>query len=434
MTPNLYLMGHYGTPTHESDSRPLKLQNECNSARIESLFYRVSGELVKSNPGFPAVAFYKEVEGISSSYMYNCEDERSWLEQYPFFNRHMNKLFSFTPMTPLCQTAILDSTVDIDSTLDIDVFNEDCEFEKDTPDSKKPVMHLTSDSESETNSEKEGGDGDGDGDGEDDDDDISSFCSESVNDLEEELTDQLYIHSFPVVCIHIEKCDCTLADLIQSSVWSAEMVSGMLFQIAAILWVYQKKFEFTHNDLHTNNIMCNRTDAPYVYYTIDGKVYKIPTHGYIYKLIDFNRCIFTWNGKTYYSDEYAIHENAYGVYNSGPYYNKNKPTCAPNPAFDLCYLACSLFNTLIPVCVDADQLTPLQKLLIRWVTDKHGNNIVRSRTGVAKNDGIKLYKVIARHMEYPVPRTVILNEPLFQEFISTEPVDYSSPHICIDRI
>ena len=48
-----------------------------------------------------------------------------------------------------------------------------------------------------------------------------------------------------------------------------------------------KIFEFTHNDLHTNNIVYNKTKKKYLYYKYDNKHYKIPTFGKIYKIIDF---------------------------------------------------------------------------------------------------------------------------------------------------
>ena len=450
LTPNLYLIGHYGRMDEDSTIREAKLNHAMNSARVEALFYKISGDLAKQYPGFPAIAFYHETDEIRSSYLYNCEDERSWLDQYPFFNRNLDKLFSFHPKDPIYTKDI--GEFDVENALDINVLADSASETVFPEDAEHPVeIDMTELEEAESVTDQmEDSDGDtGEDDMQDDmqenredfgeydrdDDDLSSYCSESVNELEEEPTDHLHIYSFPVTRISIEKCECTLADLIQSSGWSADMVPGMLFQVAAILYVYQQKFAFTHNDLHTNNIMANRTDSPYIHYTIDSKVYKVPTHGYIYKLIDFNRSIFTWNEKTYYSDEYAPGENAYGVYNSGPFYNKKKPLCEPNPAFDLCYLACSLFNTLLPVCVDSYQLTPLQQLLIRWVTDKDGNNIVRSRTGVAKNEGIKLYKVIARHVQYPVPRHVISKEPLFQEFVVPDKkIDATCMHIEVDRI
>ena len=71
-----------------------------------------------------------------------------------------------------------------------------------------------------------------------------------------------------------------------------------LFQIIMSLLVYQKLFDFTHNDLHTNNIMFKKTEKMYLYYYYNKKYYKVPTYGRIYKIIDFGRAIYKFKNKT----------------------------------------------------------------------------------------------------------------------------------------
>ena len=56
-------------------------------------------------------------------------------------------------------------------------------------------------------------------------------------------------------------------------------------------------FEFTHNDLHTNNIVYVSTEKKYLYYRYDNKHYKVPTYGRIYKIIDFGRAIYKFKNK-----------------------------------------------------------------------------------------------------------------------------------------
>ena len=67
-----------------------------------------------------------------------------------------------------------------------------------------------------------------------------------------------------------------------------------LFQILMMLITYQKVFNFTHNDLHTNNIMFIKTDKTFINYKYDDKHYKIETYGKIFKLIDFGRAIYSF--------------------------------------------------------------------------------------------------------------------------------------------
>ena len=84
----------------------------------------------------------------------------------------------------------------------------------------------------------------------------------------------------------LEKCETTLDSMIvhseESPISELEWES-FDFQIVATLYAYQKTFQFTHNDLHSNNIMFVKTDRPYLYYKIEGTHYKIPTFGKIFK-------------------------------------------------------------------------------------------------------------------------------------------------------
>ena len=46
----------------------------------------------------------------------------------------------------------------------------------------------------------------------------------------------------------------------------------------------QKQYNFTHNDLHCENIMYAKTDSEFIYYEFERKMFKIPT-GKILKII-----------------------------------------------------------------------------------------------------------------------------------------------------
>ena len=65
----------------------------------------------------------------------------------------------------------------------------------------------------------------------------------------------------------LEKCDNTLDSLMMGE---EEMSDGewksALMQVIMTLITYQKVFGFTHNDLHTNNVMFVHTDKSNVYY------------------------------------------------------------------------------------------------------------------------------------------------------------------------
>ena len=120
--------------------------------------------------------------------------------------------------------------------------------------------------------------------------------------------------NIPVITILQEAHEGTLDSLLdleeidgieyQSPEWDILWLAW-IFQIVACLSVLQKVFLFTHNDLHSNNIVWRKTDAPYLFYrSKSGTVWKIPTYGRIFSIIDFGRAIYEFKNEilinTYY--------------------------------------------------------------------------------------------------------------------------------------
>ena len=71
----------------------------------------------------------------------------------------------------------------------------------------------------------------------------------------------------------MEKCAFTYDHYITQRPMDEALWSASLFQIIMILLTYQKVYGFTHNDLHTNNIMYVETEHEYLDYVYDGKRY-----------------------------------------------------------------------------------------------------------------------------------------------------------------
>ena len=134
-----------------------------------------------------------------------------------------------------------------------------------------------------------------------------------------------HLQQFPVQIICMEQCDNTIDYLIDNGKLSEDQWFSALMQIIMILITYQKMFSFTHNDLHTNNIMYVPTNNKFIYYYYNKKHYKVPTYGKIYKIIDFGRAIYKFNGKIFCSDSFQIGGDAATQYNTEPFFNENKP-------------------------------------------------------------------------------------------------------------
>lgn len=270
--------------------------------------------------------------------------------------------------------------------------------------------------------ESDGDHKDGD-DHKDDDDDETEYtdCSdeddlESYDSEDDEETMFAYLHNFPVQLIFQEKCFGTLDELLMNKKISSKEIIASLFQITIILATYQKLFNFTHNDLHTNNIMYVKTDIEHIEYKLNNVIYRIPTYGRIFKLIDFGRAIYQFNGHQFCSDSFAENGDANSQYNCEPYLNPKKPRIDPNPSFDLCRLGCSLYD----FTMDTDS-KELKTLVDEWCEDDYGKNILYKSSGEERYPGFKLYKMIARIVNNLVPLDILTRKPIFSRFAVLAP-------------
>ena len=239
------------------------------------------------------------------------------------------------------------------------------------------------------------------------------------------------IPKFPVHAICMEQCEDTLDDLINSE---KEIVDeewfAILMQVVMMLITYQKVFHLTHNDLHTNNIMYVKTKEKYLHYIFEGIHYKVPTYGRIYKIIDFGRAIYSYNGILFCSDCFKKNEDAGSQYNFEPYFNKKKPLLEPNYSFDLCRLACSIFDYVVNDISDVKQLEqcgPVIRLIVQWCTDDNDMNILYKTNGEERYPDFKLYKMIARCVHNHTPTNQLIR-PEFAAF-KTEEKEMSTSHI-----
>jgi len=189
-----------------------------------------------------------------------------------------------------------------------------------------------------------------------------------------------------------------------------------LFQIIMMLIIYQKVFHFTHNDLHTNNIMFKKTEKQFLYYRYNQKYYKVPTFGKIFKIIDFGRAIYKYKGRFICSDSYHSKGDAATQYNCEPYFNPKKPRLEPNMSFDLCRLACSLFDYFVEDPNDIDPMDHLAKLMVEWTQDDKGRNILYKKNGDERYPDFKLYKMIARTVHKHTPQAQLAG-PFFNKYI-----------------
>lgn len=303
---------------------------------------------------------------------------------------------------------------DIDSNIDLSQYNN-C--------SKNKENNNISDDEDNV-SDNSGGDSGS---------DSGSSSSDSSSNNEPEIW--LTIPKFPVNVICTEYYENTLDYLILSNKLNDDEWFSALMQIIMMLITYQQMFSFTHNDLHTNNVMFTTTDISYLYYKCENVYYKVPTYGKLYKIIDFGRAIYKVNGKIFCSDSFQSGGDASTQYNTEPFFNEKKPRVEPNFSFDLCRLGCSIFDYLVD---DLDEIkninkcSDLIKIITEWCTDDNGNNILYKSNGHERYPEFKLYKMISRCVHNCVPKSQ-LNKSYFKKYIvSKKKISSTTPIMNID--
>ena len=451
----------YTLPEFNNPSVFEKYADPNNVAYVDSFFSFLSSQLKDMYHFDHGISFYGSFLGIQNKFHYDISDDIEYLENSKFFHEHKGGLFDldlnyyqnmdhFRTMKykeklhihNTAKISCMDPTEDISlnmlfqETKSKTFKNETLKtyYRNDTQCSRESMTSTTSscsskDSETSCSSQEE----------EDGDEDHTSQLSELTQEDDVESEYEEYdteitatIHKFPVQIICIEKLSNTLDHHIKEHNYTIplEEWKSILCQILMILLTYQKCFDFTHNDLHSNNIMYEETTKTHLYYRYNGIFYSVPTFGKIYKIIDFGRSIYKYKNVQICSDNYKKGEDAHTQYNFGVYYNKNKPVIEPNKAFDLCRLGCSLIDYFIEDYTEIDNVerNEIVDLVLDWCNDDKGRNILYKRNGEERFAGFKLYKMIARITHHQTPQHEIGKE-VFKEY-RRENID--QPYMDID--
>ncbi len=280
----------------------------------------------------------------------------------------------------------------------------------------------------------------------------SSMSESNVSFILDNYEVYAEIKDYPVMLIFTEKNDGTMEDLLTDfemvgaspgMVEWDERWTAWLFQIIAALACVQKILGFTHNDLHTNNIVWATTEKEFLYYrTGMGVVYRVPTFGKIFKIIDFGRAIFTVNDKIYISDDFREDNDAGDQYFFSPLCEKFEKEVPPNPSFDLCRLAVSLLDSLFPTKPDEiedgdilsrenglvvkETVSELYNLIWSFMIDDVGKNVYMNADESERFPNFDLYKHIAECVHVAVPAEQV-TKPIFTPYIwKGAPVDAST--------
>ena len=347
--PIRYMVGKYdlkdskllSLPNIHSDETncPQKFLDRNNASYTDCFFSYLSSQLYNQYGFKNGIDFYGSFLGIQKKYRMNIADDYSHLYNSTFFRTGCNKLFHFSKSehselfynmhhttNSRANKTRLDFADDVDLELNIETLETPTTATSDenseTPSELTEVLYKTmpdaipdfdknenmeefsntvdddksSDSEQNYSTDSDFEDDEYGSNGENHGEDIPSESgseSESESESDSESSSQeseeilnIYIDNFPIQMICMERCIGTFDELFVQNEIDEKTGASALFQIIMTLLAYQKAFQFTHNDLHTNNIMYIETDEPFLYYKFNKTIYRVPTYGRIFKIID----------------------------------------------------------------------------------------------------------------------------------------------------
>lgn len=363
------------------------INNYNNSSYLECFFTYLASKLVENGlcPSFPY--YYGSVNGTKEEFYFDITDEYKHIRHNKWFKLPLkNKEFELisidtTETSTSSLSSLQNSIYSLSGFSDIDDIIEDMTT---SPVRSQQQQQTTDEIEAEEFDE--------------------ANLINYDNVLRNHKYDKFYLKlsNYPVIMNITEKLEYTLDELIEKNynITEKEWLS-ILFQISFGLAVAQKHYNFTHNDLHSSNIMFKYTPRNYIYYHHNKRYYKIPTYNKIVKIIDFGRAIFKFKDIQYFSDVFQKGGDAQDQYQ---YNVKYGGTFVPNYSFDLARLATTIEKYITPY-------PAITKLITRWMTTDNG----RVLHDINNSEDFSLYMNITKYCHNAVPHQVLRN-PIFKIF------------------
>ena len=419
---------YYSNPEKGERRREAKTGNPMNQAYVDGLASYLLGQLRERNISPHFCLFYGGYRGVADKYRYNISGEYESYRRYKlFWERRRAGLFSVhhddqesqieTPNSSMRSTTFHYSTprsgashISLDDGGELNP--EIVELESVGSLESAPSSEYSSASETESGSE--------------------DYTEESYED------ESVFIElkEFPIMLIFQEKMEGVLDSMLDdegelvgaprnTEAWEQRWIAWT-FQIVAALSAAQGALGFTHNDLHTNNIVWKTTDKEWLHYiSRDGTVWKVPTFGKIMCLIDFGRAVYRVGEQWFVSDDYDMGGDAEGQYVFGHLLKSGRPIY-PNPSFDLCRYAVSVIDALYPeqpaekpdgailsqegLWKVNETVSPFWNLLWSWLIDDNGNNVLREEYGEERFPDFDLYQHISEKVTNCKPQDQIRKE------------------------
>jgi hypothetical protein len=155
------------------------------------------------------------------------------------------------------------------------------------------------------------------------------------------------------------------------------------------------------------------------------------------KIIDFDRANLSLRltgmkePRFFLSSQFQLDDEAAGQYNVVPFFTPTHPRIVPNPSFDLCRFATSVYWEMFPEGPDVITGHPLQSVFAQWMTHQDGSSVFfrPQRDRHDRYHGFDLYKAIARYCkDSATPRRELAKLAVF----ATPSVPLGAPALYIE--
>lgn len=173
--------------------------------------------------------------------------------------------------------------------------------------------------------------------------------------------------NYPCYLVASEKADLDIDFLYDNNLIDYNFIRSIVFQIFSAIVTMNNVLGMKHNDLHLGNIMLSIANESHIYYSFENVYYKVPTYGYVIKIIDWGRATYNFNGHKGYNN--IFHTDCFGQYIFPYIHNKGLTPLLPekNRWTDITMISHNLLN-LLKDYRDSE----IGKLLYSNITSKDG--------------------------------------------------------------
>lgn len=179
----------------------------------------------------------------------------------------------------------------------------------------------------------------------------------------------LEYRDFPCYLLMCEKADTDIDMLYDIGKLEEMHFNSIVFQIYAAIFSAVSIFGLKHNDLHLSNVMLSRTKQKYLYYYYKGDYFRIPTFGYIVRIIDWGRGTYEFDGNHGYNHIFTQEYDCFEQYRYKRMNHSGKDNVLPSRQkwTDIVMITHNILNAWKEF-----RNTELGKSMMKWIENKDG--------------------------------------------------------------